>query len=245
MQNKLINRHKSRAVAMELLYSGTVNTRTGEVTDEFLDDFISLSETTENLDRGYIRKILNIAEGKENYLKAVIKPYLKDWDINRLSRVNLSILKIAVGELLFLDDIPDRVSLNEAIELSKTYSDEESSAFINGLLDKILKAKAQGNIPDEKTVEAAASVSAEAAAPAEPESQVNETAGEPETADVFAPKESASDDEASESVLNPAEDESAGPDAGIEAEEFELTDDTESNEATVLNESAPGELPES
>lgn len=148
MQNKL-NRRKSRAIAMELLYSGTVNVRSGEITDEFLDDFISVTETTENLDRNYIRNILNIVEGKENYLKAIIGPFLKDWDINRLSRVNLSILKIAVGELLFIDDIPDRVSLNEAIELSKIYSDEESTSFINGVLDKILKAKIQDKIQSE------------------------------------------------------------------------------------------------
>lgn len=148
MQNRL-NRRKSRAIAMELLYSGTVNARSGEITEEFLDDFISMSETTENLDRTYIRTILNIVEGKEGYLKGVISPFLKDWDINRLSRVNLSILKIAAGELLFMDDIPDRVSLNEAIELSKVYSDEESTSFINGVLDKILKAKAQGKIESE------------------------------------------------------------------------------------------------
>ena len=148
MQNKF-NRRKSRAIAMELLYSETVNARSGEITEEFLDDFISMSETTENLDRTYIRNILNIVEGKEGYLKGVISPFLKDWDINRLSRVNLSILKIAAGELLFLDDIPDRVSLNEALELSKIYSDEDSTSFINGVLDKILKAKAQGTIQSE------------------------------------------------------------------------------------------------
>lgn len=167
MQNKL-NRRKSRAVAMELLYSGTVNARSGEITEEFLDDFISMSDTTDNLDRKYIRKILNIVEGKEEYLKGVIRPFLKDWDINRLSRVNLAILKIAAGELLFMDDIPDRVSLNEAIELSKIYSDEESTSFINGVLDKILKAKAQGTIAEETIAE---ETTESVAAPQTPESE--------------------------------------------------------------------------
>ena len=175
MQNKF-NRRKSRAIAMELLYSETVNARSGEITEEFLDDFISMSETTENLDRTYIRNILNIVEGKEGYLKGVISPFLKDWDINRLSRVNLSILKIAAGELLFLDDIPDRVSLNEALELSKIYSDEDSTSFINGVLDKILKAKAQGTIQSEADANAEIEAAAKAEADAKAEIEAAEKA---------------------------------------------------------------------
>ena len=191
MQNKF-NRRKSRAIAMELLYSETVNARSGEITEEFLDDFISMSETTENLDRTYIRNILNIVEGKEGYLKGVISPFLKDWDINRLSRVNLSILKIAAGELLFLDDIPDRVSLNEALELSKIYSDEDSTSFINGVLDKILKAKAQGTIQSE----ADANAEIEAAAKAEADAKAEIEAAAKAEADAKAEIEAAAKAEA-------------------------------------------------
>lgn len=172
---------------MELLYSGTVNARTGEVTDEFLDDFISMSDTTETLDRAYIRNILNIVEGKEEYLKGVIRPFLKDWDINRLSRVNLSILKIAAGELLFTD-IPERVSLNEAIELSKIYSDEESTAFINGVLDKILKAKNLGDIQSEadfanRAIPSAATPAQNEALPDEPADESGLPVAEPVATD--------------------------------------------------------------
>ena len=191
MQNKF-NRRKSRAIAMELLYSETVNARSGEITEEFLDDFISMSETTENLDRTYIRNILNIVEGKEGYLKGVISPFLKDWDINRLSRDNLSILKIAAGELLFLDDIPDRVSLNEALELSKIYSDEDSTSFINGVLDKILKAKAQGTIQSE----ADANAEIEAAAKAEADAKAEIEAATKAEADAKAEIEAAEKAEA-------------------------------------------------
>lgn len=140
MQNKP-SRRKSRAIAMELLYSETVNTRNEEITDDFIEEFSDISETTEVLDRDYIRTITRLAKEKDTWIKDLIRPYLKEWTIERLSRVNLAILKIAVLELFFMEGIPERVSLNEALELSKTYSDEESTAFINGILDRILKAK--------------------------------------------------------------------------------------------------------
>ena len=151
MQNKP-NRRKSRAIAMELLYSDTINTRSEEINDAFIDEFIEISDTKETLDRAYITKVTSLVVEKDEYLKAVIRSFLKEWTLERISKVNLAILKLAVAEIIFLDDIPERVSLNEALELSKIYSDEEATSFINGVLDKILKAKKSGTIPKESEV---------------------------------------------------------------------------------------------
>lgn len=151
MQNKP-NRRKSRAIAMELLYSDTINTRNEEINDAFIDEFIDISDTKETLDRSYITKISSIVVEKDEYLKAVIRNFLKEWTLERISKVNLAILKLAVAEIIFFDDIPERVSLNEALELSKIYSDEEATSFINGVLDKVLKAKQGGTIPKESEV---------------------------------------------------------------------------------------------
>lgn len=151
MQNKP-NRRKSRAIAMELLYSDTINTRSEEINDAFIDEFIDISDTKETLDRAYITKVTSLVVEKDEYLKAVIRRFLKEWTLERISKVNLAILKLAVAEIIFLDDIPERVSLNEALELSKIYSDEEATSFINGVLDKVLKAKKSGTIPKESEV---------------------------------------------------------------------------------------------
>ena len=151
MQNKP-NRRKSRAIAMELLYSDTINTRNEEINDAYIDEFIDIRDTKETLDRSYITKISSIVVEKDEYLKAVIRNFLKEWTLERISKVNLAILKLAVAEIIFLDDIPERVSLNEALELSKIYSDEEATSFINGVLDKVLKAKQAGTIPKESEV---------------------------------------------------------------------------------------------
>lgn len=147
MANK-VDRRKSRAIAMEMIYSGTVNERDFEITDEFLEDFSRISDTTQTLDKRYIREVVELAEAREGHFRAVITPYLKDWDIHRISRVNLAILRISVTELLYLHDIPPRVSINEAIELAKTYSDQESTSFVNGVLDRVLKAREEGLLPE-------------------------------------------------------------------------------------------------
>ena len=66
-----------------------------------------------------------------------IKEIAKNWSLERMTAVDLSILRIATYELLYQPDIPVRVTLNEAIEIAKRYGTKESPAFINGLLDKI------------------------------------------------------------------------------------------------------------
>jgi len=64
----------------------------------------------------------------------------KGWKISRISRVSLAILRLAIYEMLYLDEIPVSVSINEAVELSKKYSVEDDTAFINGVLGAIAKA---------------------------------------------------------------------------------------------------------
>lgn len=64
---------------------------------------------------------------------------LKEWSIDRISKINLSILRLAVSEIMYLDDIPYQVSINEAVELAKKYGDDDSPAFINGVLASVIK----------------------------------------------------------------------------------------------------------
>lgn len=72
-----------------------------------------------------------------------IEAHLKGWTKNRLSRVALAILRLAIYEIKFIDEIPDSVSVNEAVELAKTYDDEQGAAFINGLLGSYIRSQAE------------------------------------------------------------------------------------------------------
>ena len=87
----------------------------------------------------------------ENIVKAVfdnldaidekISQYLRKWTIDRIPKVDLAVLRLAAGEILFVDDIPDNVSANEAVEITRKYSGEERVAFINGVLGNLIREK--------------------------------------------------------------------------------------------------------
>ena len=96
-------------------------------------DFISASN------RKYIESLVKGVEEKSEELVLKISPLLKDWTIERIAKVNLAILKLAVYEILYFDDIPEKVSVNEAILLAKKYAGKESAPFINGVLGALLK----------------------------------------------------------------------------------------------------------
>ena len=77
-------------------------------------------------------------------IDALIVRFSKNWKLSRIAKVELTILRLAVFEILNRSDIPLRVTLNEAIELAKRYGDENSRNFINGILDAIAKAVDSG-----------------------------------------------------------------------------------------------------
>jgi transcription antitermination protein NusB len=68
---------------------------------------------------------------------AVIKKHAKNWDLHRIAAVDRNILRLAIYEMLYRDDIPPVVSINEAVDIAKKFSTRESGAFVNGILDKL------------------------------------------------------------------------------------------------------------
>jgi len=90
----------------------------------------------ENLE--YIREVVIGTENNLETINKLIEPKLKKWTIDRLSRVNLALLQLAVYEIMYVENIPYKVSANEAVELAKKYSDPDSGAFINGVLGSII-----------------------------------------------------------------------------------------------------------
>lgn len=133
-----MNRVKSREHLLQLAYQMEI---TSESALQTFNDFVENEEILKSdLDLEYIKAgLLGIEENKEK-LNSLIEAQLVKWKLNRISKVNLSILRISVYEMLFAEDVPGKVSINEAIELCKKYSDNKSVSFINGVLDKIYKS---------------------------------------------------------------------------------------------------------
>jgi len=84
------------------------------------------------------KKALDIAEKMEQ-IDQIINEKIKDWTTERLGKVEIAIIRLAVYEIVFDDDIPESVAINEAVELAKRYGGENTSGFINGVLANIIK----------------------------------------------------------------------------------------------------------
>lgn len=132
-----MNRKRSREIAMELLFGMTLSKNTLEETMEtFLEDYEMKLNT---IDLEYIKKILESIEENKEVIDNKIESSLNIWKLDRISKVNLSILRLAMGEMLYIEDVPEKVAINEAIEMTKKYSDDKSVSFVNGVLDKAFK----------------------------------------------------------------------------------------------------------
>ena len=117
-----------------------------------LDDLLNIAEKTmlaleiaematleENSDvKEYIVKIANAFKANKNTIDEQIKKFAFGWDINRLVKMDKDILRIAICELLYVQDTPLKVIIDEALELAKKYSTDDSAAFVNGILGKVV-----------------------------------------------------------------------------------------------------------
>lgn len=91
-------------------------------------------------DKKYITEVTEGVADKLDELDEKIKPYLKGWTMDRIGKTDLAILRLAVYEIFYRDDIPYKVSINEAVELAKAFCDDSSPSFINGVLAGVISS---------------------------------------------------------------------------------------------------------
>lgn len=106
------------------------------------EDMKALTEETEAFEIDAFTQTLY--EKTEEYTGAadeLISRYSHGWKVNRLSKVVISILRLAVTEIMTMDEVPDSVSANEAVELAKKYAAPEDASFINGILGSVIRGK--------------------------------------------------------------------------------------------------------
>ena len=128
-----MTRHESRQEAFCLLFEKTF-------TDMDIDEIIQGATETRELSVNDFT--LQLAKGTVEHLDeidALIESKLKNWKLSRISKVSLSILRMAVYELKYLADVPASVAINEAVELAKQYASEDDYSFVNGVLGNVAK----------------------------------------------------------------------------------------------------------
>ena len=129
------NRSELREVAMKALYQVYIYENTD--TKYEINDIIKSLLEVEN---DFVNTLVNGVVENQNTISDLANKYLVDWDIDRLSKVDKAILSLGIYELKYTDT-PSVVSINEAIELSKKYSDEKVTKMINATLDKIFHSE--------------------------------------------------------------------------------------------------------
>lgn len=130
-----MTRQKQRKVVFQLLYS--LHYQGIDQKDAVMDEFYRQREDQEAIP--YIDETMSGVVEHWDEINALIEPCLEKWSMKRLSAVCLAILRLAVYEIRFNADIPNRVAVNEAIELAKEFGDEDSGSFVHGVLSTIAK----------------------------------------------------------------------------------------------------------
>lgn len=93
--------------------------------------------------REYGQMVYSLICNKKDEVDALITKYSKGWTLKRMPRTDVAILRLAIVEILFMEDIPDSVSINEAVELAKIYCEEKAPSYINGILGSVSKSKVE------------------------------------------------------------------------------------------------------
>jgi N utilization substance protein B len=135
----MLSRKKTRELLMQLLYQMAILDVYERSEKEC---FLSLHEEDYpdgEPDSAYFDRLLSLILDHLSLIDETIDKASDNWKIRRISKVDLSILRVAVAEILFASDIPHRVSANEAVELAKKYGSDNSAKFINGLLGNITR----------------------------------------------------------------------------------------------------------
>ena len=132
---KKMNRSSMRELAFKMVYALEVQK---EYDKEQLDLFIEDNEIEDNQAIEYLNSIYNgIEENKDEIVEMISNNLKKEWTIDRISKINLAILKIAIFGIKY-QELPFKVAINEAVELAKKYGDDVAPVFVNGVLASIV-----------------------------------------------------------------------------------------------------------
>lgn len=131
-----MNRTKIRELAFKLLYQTEIQK---EINTEDVEIFFENNDIKDEDAKEYIQDVVKgIANNNQEITELIKKNIKQDWTLDRISKVNLAILKLAIYEIIY-KKLAYKIAINEAVELAKKYGEEQSGAFVNGVLASILK----------------------------------------------------------------------------------------------------------
>jgi len=135
--SKVTGRRQAREWAVQFLFQTEFNS--GELEAALAVFWNDEEKKPQERDRTYVDEVVRGVIEKQREIDRTISKYTDNWDVDRLGVLDRVVLRVATYEMLFRNDIPPVVSINEAVEIAKAYSGKESGRFVNGVLDRIQK----------------------------------------------------------------------------------------------------------
>ena len=134
-----MTRTEIRELTFELLYSLEIQKMEQQEYNEQIELFLVEQNVSQEKAKTYMTETINgIAKNKEEILELISQNLKEKWDISRVSKINITLLKLATYEIVYTE-LPYKVVVNEAVEIAKKYGDDTSPAFLNGVLANIIK----------------------------------------------------------------------------------------------------------
>jgi N utilization substance protein B len=131
-------RRKTRELCMKILYAYRFEDDTQDII-EFYKKFRELNqdEDFKDIDEKYLERLLKGVIQNQQKIDNIIEKYSKDWPLSRLPMVELELMRIAVYELLFEEEVPVSVAIDEAVDMASIFGIEKAPSFVNGILGRI------------------------------------------------------------------------------------------------------------
>ena len=154
-----MTRTTAREIAIQL---GFAASRGGEL-EELMEGFFSpehyatlqaeddlYKELPDKKQMAYIRRLVRLTVENRSEIDGYIERYSKGWKIERISRTALAVMRCAICEILYMDEIPNAAAINEAVELSKGYDEPDTVAFVNGVLGGFVRGELNREPPTQE-----------------------------------------------------------------------------------------------
>ncbi len=135
-----VDRRRSRAWLLQIHYRWEAGGREGFLRDALVETTATRRVSPRRLP--YVRRVLALLDENGEAVDQALQKALENWRLERLSTIDRAIIRIAAAEILYLDEVPPKVSIQEGIRLAEMYGGAESPRFVNGVLDALFKAQA-------------------------------------------------------------------------------------------------------
>ena len=131
----MTNRRQARECALEVLYRLDL---VGDEPENTIAEILLRKNPSEEAET-YLRRLMDAALGNQQEIDATLRKHLTRWRLERLTVLDRAILRLSAAEILYFDDVPPKVSINEAVDIAKKYGDDEAGKFVNGVLDSVFQ----------------------------------------------------------------------------------------------------------